>query len=272
MTGIVQSGYYKLTRRFFVDVLKRNLMLCGALFIVTILLLIGSVGENSYVYPYESLIKQAGIQNVFLGALALLTLITAYQMYTENYKTGGVYTLMMLPMPRRHVYLAYCTVGVVSVLMVWTVQVLALFAAYLPVMAKCRYFADRYEQIQQIVLPFSLMRSNGLFLAVVRGELFHVLLPQSWQEGLSSLIAMLALGFVPAYGIFLSGARRAALLFLPIGIVDALWALGCRFDIFTNGVSVTEFVTSMSIAALVLVAAVWDGIRRMNRDANLIGW
>lgn len=272
MTGVVQSGYYKLTRRFFADALKRNLRLSGGLFIVTILLLIGSVNELSYVYPFESLIRKAGIQNVFLGTLALLTLITAYQMYVENFKTGGVYTLMMLPIPRRHVYLAYCTVGVVSVLMVWTVQILALFSAYLPVISKCQYYADRYEQIHKIVLPFSVVRSNGMFLAVLRSELFHVLLPQSWQEGLSSLIALLTLGFVPAYGVFLSGAKRAAILFLPFGIADALWTLGCRFDIFTDGVSISEFIISMSVAALVLVVAIWDGIRRLNKDANLIGW
>ena len=50
--------------------------------------------------------------------------------------------------------------------------------------------------------------TNGLFLAVVRSDLFHILLPQSWQEGIGSLLVMLAAGILPAYGMLTGGAKR----------------------------------------------------------------
>lgn len=270
MTRIVQSDYYKLTRRLFLGMFKQNMMLCALLFILTFVLLIGSVNENSFVFAYETLIKNAGIRYVFLGALAMITIMTAYRIYADNFLSGGIYTTMMLPMPRRHVYLAYCTVGVVSVLMLWTIQVAALTAAYLPVVARCQHMASVYERVNETVLPFSVARTNGLFLAVIRGDLWHVLLPQSWQEGLSSLSILLVMGVIPAYGVLLSGARRAMSFYIPCTIAAEFWCLGNRLDVFQEGIDVTAFVVNLVLAVLLAVAAVWDGVRRMNIDANIV--
>lgn len=270
MTRVVQSDYYKLTRRLFLGMFKQNMMLCALLFILTFVLLIASVNENSFVYAYETLMNNAGIRFIFLGGLAMMTLMIAYRIYADNFLSGGIYTTMMLPMPRRHVYLAYCTVGVASVLMLWTMQVIALTAAYLPVVARCQHMSTVYEKVNETVLPFSVARTNGLFLAVIRGSLWHILLPQSWQEVLSSLSTLLVLGVVPAYGILLSGARRAMMLLIPSAIAVAIWTLGCRLDLFQDGINMTAFVASMVLAALVTVVTVLDGVRRINIDANMI--
>lgn len=270
MTRVVQSDYYKLTRRLFLGMFKQNMMLCALLFILTFLLLITSVNEISFVFAFETLMMNAGIRYVFLGALAIMTLMTAYRIYSDNFLSGGIYTTMMLPLPRRHVYLAYCTVGLASILMLWTIQVIALTAAYLPVVARCRHMATVYERVNETILPFSVARTNGLFLAVIRSGLGHVLLPQSWQEGLSSLSALLVLGVVPAYGVLLSGARRAMMLLVPCAIAVALWTLGCRLNLFRGGINMTSFIASMVIAALVTIVAVLDGVRNMNIDANMI--
>lgn len=268
MTRVIQSGYYKLTRRLFLGMFKQNIMLCALLFILTFVLMIFSVNENSFVFAYETLMDNAGIRYVFLGALAMMTLMVSYRIYADNFLSGGIYTTMMLPMPRRHVYLAYCTVGVASVLMLWTIQVLALTAAYIPVVARCQHMATVYEQVNETVLPFSVARTNGLFLSLIRNGLWHILLPQSWQEGLSSLSALLVLGVVPAYAVLLNGLRRAIIL-IPCVIADALWTLGCRLSLFQNGINMTAFVASMVLAALVTIVAVSDGVRRMDIDANL---
>lgn len=271
MNRVIQSDYYKLTRRLFLGVFKRNLVLCALLFVLTFLMMLGSVNETSFVLPYESLIKMVGIRYVFLVALSMLTLMAAYRIYWDNFKAGGIYTLMMLPMPRRHVYLAYCTVGVASVLMIWTTQVLALTAAYLPVVARCQHAAATFELVQKTVLPFSVVRTNGLFLAAIRSDLFHVLLPQSWQEATNTLLTMLALGFLPAYGALLSGAKRGAVVFM-FAMVAVPWTFDRRLNIILQGADITAFVVSTLFVGLILVVAVFDGIRRMNKDANLIGW
>lgn len=269
MTRVVQSDYYKLTRRLFLGMFKQNMILCVLLFILTSILLITSVTETSFVYAYETLVENAGMEYVFFGALAMMTLMTAYRIYSDNFLSGGIYTTMMLPMPRRHVYLAYCTVGAASILMLWTVQIIALTVAYLPVVAICKHIAKVYEQVNETLLPFSAARTNGLFLAVIRSGLGHVLLPQSWQEGLSSLSALLVLGVIPAFGVLFGRARWIMMLFIPCAIADALWCLGCRLEVFDD-INIAAFIFSMVLAALVTIVAVLDGVRRMNIDANLI--
>ena len=267
-----RKGYYKLTRVLSAGLLKQTLILCVVLFILTMVLLLANVNERSFVMAYETLMRMAGIRYMFLGALVMLTTMTAYRIYFDNFKAGGIYTLMMLPLPRRHVFLAYCSVGIISVLMLWTVQVAALMVSYFPVVARCQQEAARFAQIREAVLPFSAARTNGLFLAMVRSDLFHILLPQSWQEGLGSLLVMLAVGVLPVYGILIGGAKRtrASLMFLVTAVI--LWVLTSRFDIIARGADVTAYVAGVIITGIAVIFMVADGIRRLNRDASLTGW
>ena len=272
MRRVVQNDYYKLTAVLFAGQLKQTLALCAGTIVTTLGLLLASVNQTSFVMSYETMIKMAGIRYVFLGAMAMLIFITAYKIYFDNFRSGGIYTLMMLPMPRRNVFLAYCAAGIISVLMLWTAQVAALMVSYAPVAARCQQEAAVYAHINEIVLPFSVVRTNGLFLAVVRSDLFHILLPQSWQEGIGSLLVMLAAGILPAYGMLTGGAKRTrfALMFLVTAVM--LWVLSSRFDIFSMGADVTAYVVGVVVTAIIVVVMAADGIRRMNKDAGLTGW
>ncbi len=271
MNGVTQSSFGKLTGRLFLLAFKRNLALCIALFALTMILMMASVNNFSFIFAYESLIMRAGIRYVFLAGIAFCMILEAAGIYAEAFKSGGVYTLMMLPMPRRNVFLAYCARGAVCMLMLFTVQTLALLASYPPVVALCRNAAEVYSQASGTALPFAAERTNGLFLAVIRSDLFHILLPQSIPEAINSLLALLAAGFLPAYT--LAGGfriRAAQIVFLVSSVVCVFWALGCRFDSVTMGVDVTAFVISTALMAFFAAGAVVGGVRRLNKDASLV--
>jgi hypothetical protein len=157
-------------------------------------------------------------------------------------------------------------------LMLWTAQTLALLAAYAPVVALCQNAAAAFVKSNNIALPFDMARTNGLFLAVIRGDLFHILLPQSVPEAVSSLLALLAAGCLPAYTL-VGGLRHVSVrqgVFAVCAAACVLWALDCRFNSVTTGVDLTAFVAGTALMALLVVGAAMDSVRRLNRDASLV--
>jgi len=270
MNSMIQKGYAKLTRRLFSLAMRRILVICAVLFALTVILMLAIVGETDFAKAYESLVFRADIRYMFLAAIAIWMLSEAAAIHAEAFRSGGAYTLMMLPTPRRNVFLAYCTRGVVCMLMLWAVQTLALLVAYAPVVALCQTAETAFSQKADAV-PFDVVRTNGLFLAVIRSDLFRILLPQSLPEAANSLLALLAAGCLPAYTL-VGGLRRMSAaqgIFMVCAAACVLWALGCRFDSTTAGIDIVAFVLSTALMALLAVGAVVDGVRRLNRDASL---
>jgi len=269
MIGLIQSGYYKLTQRLFRGVLKRMLALCGALFTLTFFLLLGQVNNVTFVLAFETLVYMAGIRFVFAGALLLCVLLLIQRMDADNLRGSGVYVTMMLPIPRRHVFFAYCTVGLLCLLMVWAAQLLALFASYPAVSSSCAAAGAEWARVSGTPLPFSVARSNGLFLAILRSDLLHILLPQSLEEGLNSLLLLLAVGCMPAYLVF--GERKHRAIFFALAACSLFyWTLSCRFDIILYGADVEAFAWSTTLTGVFLAYMICISVRRLNRDANLV--
>jgi len=268
MSDMIQNGYTKLTRRLFALSLKRALILCGLLFGVTMLLMLKSVNDVTFVQAYESLITRAGIRYVFLAALGVWMLSEAAAIHADNFRNNGIYTMMMLPTPRRNVFLAYCTRGVVCVLMLWTVATLALLVSYAPVVALCKNAATAFQQIDGQL--YAVERHNGLFLAIIRGDLFHILLPQSVPEAAGSLLVILVCGCLPAYTLVCRRASLAQSVFLVGSFACVFWALTCRFNCVTFELDISTFVVSTSLLALSMAGIVVDSVRRLNKDANLV--
>lgn len=273
MNGLIQNGYNKLLNRLFPPALKRTLGICAALFVLTVVLMRASVNYQSFLKAYESLILYAGIRYIFLAAIALWMLSEAAGIHSECFRSGGAYTLMMLPTPRRNVFFAYCVRGIVCMLILWTVQTLALLALYAPVVALCESTAADYAKLSEMLPPqFNVVRTNGLFLAVIRSDLFHILLPQSVPEAVSSLLALLAAGCLPAYTLAgnLRRMNAAQGIFLVCLAACVFLALGCRFNSVTSGIDLAAFIDSASLTALLAAGAIFNGVRRLNKDANLV--
>lgn len=271
MTGIIHNGYYKLTKQLFKLSFKRTLVMSTGLLLLTTILMLNSVNQTSFILAYESLMVSVGIRYVFLAAVVFWMISETAAIHFECIKGGGYNIVMMLPTPRRNVFLSYCTRGVVCVLIIWTSQILALLAAYVPVVTLCNNTAITFAQARDLMLPFDVPRTNGLFLAVIRSDLFHILLPQSVPEAISSLLILLGVGCLPAY-VLAGGFRRMNMvhgILAGLTAIFLLWSLINRFNSTTMGIDLTAFVISTALLLLFVTIAIIDGVRQLNKEANL---
>lgn len=262
------SAYYKLTAHLFKSSLKRNLLLSAALFILTWILLLSVVsGENS-LFAYETLTDISNLPYVFMGSIALSAILTAFQIYLDVHRNHGSHILLTLPLPRRTVFFAYCTVGILGILMIWSAGILALFSAYVPVTNKCETAAAAYAKWKEFMLPFEVHRTNGLFLAAIRNGLFRLLLPLSLPEALNSVLIILTAGCLPAYGL-LGGPKRVGPVLMLFALAEVIYAMNCRYEIFTGYNNAARPFTTTVIMALLFVYLIISGIVRLNRSANI---
>ncbi len=279
--AFTQSGYYKLTRRLMPQTLKACALLFAALCIygfATLYRGITSPVMISYPYllPYESLLQNTGTPVVFFCALAIFLVAGSLRIHRDVHRGKGVYTVMTLPFPRRHVFFAYCTAGVIGILLLWAAQVVLLLLWYPILSAACQSLFKAGELYQTAAL--SLHRANGLFLAAVRGPLFRLLLPMTALEWLSTLLFALMLGCLPAY--LLIGERKRAswifIFFVP-AIVTAFthrWSCATEeygYSMYSLPIADGRmaFIVSTALALVLLAFMLWRGIHNCNRDGNL---
>ncbi|MDO5111069.1 MAG: hypothetical protein Q4E65_02070 [Clostridia bacterium] len=198
--------YYKLTNFVYRYFFLQNILLCAGLFFTTLVLLSGfAVGNTNNalhaLLPYESIIYRSGMPYVFAGALCLQALLTTLRCMVDFGRTGGASILLLLPGSRRVMILAFVTAGMLGALMLYAAQTLGLLAAYPSILCSCQDAVDASKSLQ---LHAPVARTNGLFLAMLRSDLFHILLPQSSLETLHTLLLLLAFGGAPAIVLFSS--------------------------------------------------------------------
>lgn len=281
--AFTQSGYYRLTRRLMPETLKTCALLFAMLCIYGSAALYRGIDGLSllsypYLMPYDALLQSTGAHIVFFCALAVFLVATTLRIHRDIHKGKGVYTVMTLPFPRRHVFFAYCTTGALGVLLLWAAQVLLLLLWYPILTAACRNLFSSSELYQNAAIM--LYRTNGLFLAAVRSDLFRLLLPMTALEWLSTLLFALTLGCLPAY--LLLGERRnpprviaVLLAFVPVAALTNRWAAATGTisysGIYSLGVvdGRTAFIVSAALAAVLLAFMLWRGIYNRNRDGNL---
>ncbi len=195
--------YYKLTNFVYKYFFLQNILLCLALFFVTHIMLSAFALSNTdnalhAFLPYESIIYLSNLPYVFVGSLCLQAILSSLRCMGDFSRMGGVNIFLMLPGSRRAMVLAFISAGVLGALMLFATQTISLLTAYPSVVSACQSAANTSSQ----QLGFPVARSNGLFLAVLRSDLFHILLPQSLPETLHSLLLLLCFGSAPALTLF----------------------------------------------------------------------
>lgn len=283
--AFTQSGYYKLTRRLMPQTLKACALLFAGLCIYGSAKLYGGFDGYSmlfvpypYLLPYESLLQNTGAHIVFFCALAIFLVTGTLRIHRDIHRGKGVYTVMTLPFPRRHVFFAYCTAGIVGILLLWAAQVVLLLLWY-PILTAASQDLFKAGELYQTA-ALSLHRANGLFLAAVRGPLFRLLLPMTALEWFSTLLFALILGCLPAY--LLIGERKRAAWVFVFPVVPMLgiafthrWA--CATGDYSYGglysLGIADgraaFIVSAALALALLAFMLWRGIHNCNRDGNL---
>ena len=283
--AFTQSGYYKLTRQLMPQTLKTCLLLFAAMCIFGSAKLYGGIeGFNPlpypYLLPYDALVQTTGIHIVFFIVLAVFLVVSVLHIHRDLYRSKGFYTIMTLPIPRRHVFFAYCTAGIVGVLLLWAAQVVLLLLWYPILTAACQnIIAFRSSEFYQNA-ALSLYRANGLFLAAVKGPLFRLLLPMTVIDWLSSLLFALMLGCLPAY-LLIGERKRAAWVFsfplAPAFAITVRYRWSCATGEYNNGGLYslgiadghTAFIVSAALAVALLAFMLWRGVYNCNRDGNL---
>lgn len=231
-------SYTKLTNFVYRYFFLQNLMLCLGLFFATMAILpsfaAGSHGAQAQhaFLPYESIIYLSYLPYVFLGALLLQALLTSFRCTADFTRTGGADQLLLLPCPKRTVVCAFVTAGMLGVLMLYAAQALGLLAAYPSVVSACEAAAAASGTLP---MGFPVERVNGLFLAMLRSDLFHILLPQSLPEALHTCLILLALGGAPAVGLFGPNGPVQALLIPAFMAGLAIYVLSMRGEILARG-------------------------------------
>ena len=283
--AFTQSGYYKLTRRLMPQTLKACALLFAMLCVFGSAKLYGGFGGYSmlfvsypYLMPYDALLQTTGVHVVFFGALAVFLVASTLRIHRDIYRGKGVYTVMTLPFPRRHVFFAYCTAGVLGILLLWAAQVALLLLWYPILTAACQNLFAKSELYQTAAI--TLYRTNGLFLAAVRGPLFKLLLPMTALEWLSTLLFALTLGCLPAY--LLIGERKRASWVFAFPVVPMLgtavvhrWSCATGEYGYSGLYSLhiadgrTAFIVSAALALALLAFILWRGVHNCNRDGNL---
>lgn len=268
------SGICKLTRQLFYLALGRNLIIDSLLFALTwTLLLLNTQGANSLL-AYETLINLAAIPYLFIASLLAGILVNAFGNYLDHERRHGIYTTMMLPMPRWQVGLAYGLAAILQVLLLWTTQVVALLSAYRPVVAICERAARQYVAMQGWQLPFSVERSNGLFLAFLRSDFLRILLPFHWTEAIGSLLILLLAGALPVIGLGLPVARKSINGFLLLaGLASIFAAFYMRYQI-QSGTGYLQiqypayYPMSLLALAAILITLLVLSVMRLNAGAS----
>jgi len=192
-------------------------LVCGAMFILSLLLTRGEV-EHYDAYSvhrrFEDLYMISG--NVWVFVLAAVSVIGyfIYTIYADYWGNRAIYTYMTLPVRREWIYASRIIACMLSLLAVTAVQVIAVQASY-------AIYADHisgYEDGRYLM-------NNGLFLAFIRSTFLRLIMPLGWLGALCMLIILLVLATGVYYTILCERAKRR------IGYVFSAAAAFVTFDL-----------------------------------------
>lgn len=148
--------------------------------------------------PYEAIVDKSCVMFVFL--LGLLLLFQVIYLTMNRYFTNGkgIYTLLMLPVRRKEVYLAFAAAALGMLFVYFAAWLLLMVALYFPVMANyTRVAAQEVFRTSDgtVIQALDAARSNGLYLAFRRSLFLSTcFLSSLWQflPFLSGLLLALA--------------------------------------------------------------------------------
>ncbi|MDL2217970.1 ABC transporter permease [Christensenellaceae bacterium OttesenSCG-928-M15] len=279
MNRIIHNDTYKLTRILFSRVMGPLAVFCALLLVSVVALLMTNVNAETYAMPYEGHIENARVGYAVFALLCLAAVYLGGRIYADNFKNGGVYTIMMLPMRRRNVFFAHVAMCTLFMLVMFVAAALTLAVCHPIVTNSCQHAANTalmqyrgqfsanatiwaYEGMP----PFDVSRDNGFFLAVIRSGLLRVFLPQNFLDAVFSLILLLSFGVAPpivAFACKKSGAFITGVL--GFGLLAVAFYFRGVFE-YSNTM-IQLFVANLCLLAA-LVAAVVLCIRRLDRDCN----
>lgn len=204
-------------------------LLLGMVFLIGAALPTGNPAGYEY-YPkvfssYDMIVDQSWMPLAFVVGLLAILVGIALQMHSFSTNGKGIYTLFLLPMRRREVYLSFLLSAMASVALYYVLWLLLLIVAYFPMMAI--YESRAAEVVFQmtrdtVVTGLEVQHSNGLFLAFRRSSFLALCFPVLFWE----VVPMLGGLALLLTGIFFLEFYRAEIGFRWIGGIGSFLAGG----------------------------------------------
>lgn len=163
--------------------------------ILAVLFLIGAAvpmgSPQSYEYysksfrSYDVVIDQSLLLPLFLVGLVLILVGLFLQIKGFSTNGKGIYTLFLLPMKRREVYLSFLLSAGAAIAAYYLMWLVILVAAYFPIMSfyESKAATEVFRMAQDnIITGLDVSQTNGLFLAFQRSALLSSFFPASlWK-------------------------------------------------------------------------------------------
>jgi hypothetical protein len=240
----VLKGLYRLINVEFALWLRLILILCIAAVISPLILLHSATKNyNEYVVNerFEDVYVSSGCVILFLILCAIACAFFLKTVYAGYWGSKSIYTYLTLPIKRESLYFSKLIVFATCLLLLLAAQLVSIRLGYAVYAARVGSYGDG-----QFILH------NGWFLAIIRSEIFRILLPLSFSRILSSVSIFIVIltGFY--YGALCERSRK---YWGFVAIVAAVWivinVLGYRMseEIYYNKPK-DLYVSSLSLMAL----------------------
>lgn len=228
------NGFWKLTNYLFGWMMQKRgmIVLIASLVFGTVGMLIRSFpkaaakGDITHLaesfLPYEMIVDKSGVVFVFLLGLLLLFLIiylTANQFFTNG---KGIYTILMLPVKRSHIYFAFFAASLAMIVLYFATWLMLMVVLYFPVMANyTRVAAAEVFRVSDSVIVQALdaTRVNGLYLAFRRSSFLLSCFPSSLWQALALVSGLMLTVVSVLYGALHVGDKGGQVMVMLIGIV-----------------------------------------------------
>ncbi|WP_130614228.1 hypothetical protein [Cohnella abietis] len=179
------KGLYRLVNIEFMRWLLFLMLLCIAALVIPILIMNSAVNNYAMLHNhsrFEDLYIASGSAFLFPIFLALVCLYFLKTFYAGYWGSKSVYTYLTLPIRRESLYLSKLIVFMISLLLLILVQFVSIRLGYALFVNKAGDYIDG-----------KFIMNNGLYLAFVRSDFFHLLLPFSFSRILSSCSMLLVI-------------------------------------------------------------------------------
>lgn len=250
------KSFYRLVNHHLLGILK-PLLFIYAITIISPLILLGFAPKD-YINAYsrfEQIFSSSGCTIAFAVCFAATCIICMTGIYGLYWKSKSIYTLLTLPVKREKIYLSGLIAVLICLMGFVASSLTGIFLGY-------ALFAPTLTRIVNNQVYYYRMQ-NGLFLALIRSELFRLLIPLSSESFFSSLTILITTASTLYYGIICERSHRYfALLAAVLVIIFMSYTIAQRINMgnanmYLNG---TVLLTCSALFT-------WHGIKLTKRSS-----
>lgn len=250
------KNYYRLVNYHLLSIIK-PLMLIYAGTIASILILLGTaVQDYSNKYSrFERLFVSSGCVIAFAACFAAICCLCIASIYAGYWKSKSIYTILALPVRRGIIYFSGLTAFFICLVGFIASSLIGIFLGY-------AFFAPTLVRITNGLVYYPRMQ-NGLFLALIRSELFRLLIPLSAEGFISSLSILTATASTLYYSVLCERSRKYLLLLTGFAVsVFTIYTIVQRMKMSNANMYINSFILLACSAIFI-----WHGATLVRRSS-----